>query len=226
MYKTPLDFYTYSAFHDHGPALNFAVSMEELARNQLEFLSKRYPLDRLDSGCHFVDVAGGFGNLCYHLAGKLPRSSFEVQDHPFIVERAREACPEKFKGRILFKAHDMLLAQPCADRPNSVQFVYLLKIILHDHGDDDCKLILQHLLSSMRTGDTILVLDTVIPEIGGSLSSCHSDFIILSMFGCGHRTLREFLSLIRACGDDLVIETFTGGSEESDGLMVIEIRKS
>jgi hypothetical protein len=45
------------------------------------------------------------------------------------------------------------------------------------------------------------------------------------MFGSGHRTLKALCALINECGRNLVIETFTGGTEEFDGLMVIEITK-
>lgn len=100
VYETPLDFYTYSNKFDHGPALNFALSMEELARNQLVLLEKSYPLERLDPNSHLVDVAGGFGNLSYFLAEKLPGATFMVQDHAFIVEQAQGACPAELKDRI------------------------------------------------------------------------------------------------------------------------------
>lgn len=101
--------------------------------------------------------------------------------------------------------------------------MFLLKIILHDHGDMDCKIILKNLLSLMDQGDRILIIDTVIPEIGGSLSASTSDLFLLGMFGSGHRTLKEYYSLINDCGKNLVIETFTGGIEEFDGMMVIEV---
>ena len=46
VYGMPLDFYTYSNEFDNWPTLNFALSMEELARNQLPFLESSYSLDR------------------------------------------------------------------------------------------------------------------------------------------------------------------------------------
>ena len=61
VYATPLDFYMYSDQSDHRFALNFAISMEELARNQTPFLERSSPLDRIEPTSHFVDVAGGLG---------------------------------------------------------------------------------------------------------------------------------------------------------------------
>jgi O-methyltransferase domain len=225
VYSTPLNFYTYSAQFDHGAALNFARSMEELARSQLPFFANSYPLDRLPPASHFVDVAGGLGNLSYFLAERLPQAVFEVQDLPFIVEQADNACAAALKHRVSFKAQDMFAPQPRREKVNGTRLVYLLKIVLHDHGDEECKVILQNLLSTMNKGDRILIIDVVTSDVGGSLSSCYSDLIILSMFGSGHRTLKEFLALINDCGEGLVVTIFTGGTEESDGMMVIEIQK-
>lgn len=231
VYKTPLDFYAYSDEFDHRRALSYAVSMEELSQNQLPFLEKSYPLDRLGPNSRFVDVAGGFGYLSYFLAGRFPEATFVVQDLPFIVEQAQKACPAALRSRISFQSHDILSPQPtfkqaAGSGQEEGRLVFVLKIILHDHADQDCKVILCNLISAMGPGDRILIIDTVIPEIGGSLSSSISDLIQLSMFSSGHRTLKEFHALISECGENLTIQSFTGGAEEFDGMMVIEIQKS
>ncbi|UPK93494.1 hypothetical protein LCI18_004429 [Fusarium solani-melongenae] len=225
VYGTSLDFYTYSNELDHPFALNFAISMEELARNQLPFLESSYPLERLEVDTHFVDVAGGFGNLSLFLAKKFPQATFSVQDHPFIIEHGQRACPPALKNRVKFFAHDMLSPQPKGTRPNKSKLIFLLKIILHDHGDEECKVILGNLLAAMEPGDRILIIDTAIPEVGGSLSSSMSDIIILAMFGCGHRTLSEFKALIHGCAEDLKIDVFTGGKEEFDGMVILDVQK-
>lgn len=225
IYATPLDFYTYSNEFDHGAALNFAHSMENLARTQLPFLETSYPLNRFDSNSHFVDVAGGLGHMSYFLAQKLPLATFVVQDQPFIIEQAQKACPTPFRDRVSFQPQDMFSPQPKRDLADNTKRVFLLKIILHDHGDQECKIILHNLKSVMNLGDRILIIDTVIPETGGSLSSCFSGFLALSTFGTNHRTLREFSALIHDCGEDLAIKTFSGGAGESDGMMVIEVTK-
>ena len=200
--------------------------MEELSRNQLPFLESSYPLDRLEPNSHFVDVAGGFGNLCYFLAQKLAGATFVVQDLPFIVEQAEKACPAPLRHRITFQSQDMLFPQPKFDLVCGIRLVLLLKIVLHDHGDQDCKLIHTNLLSAMVPGDRILIIETMIPDVGGSLSSSTSDLIILSMFGSGHRTYKQFCALISECGEGLLTQSFSGGAEEFDGMMVIEIQKS
>jgi len=85
--------------------------------------------------------------------------------------------------------------------------------------------ILRNLSCVMEKGDRILVIDTVIPEVWGSLGACCSDIIILGMFGCGHRTLGEWETLIEGSGERLVVRNFMGGMEERDGIMVMEIEK-
>ncbi|KFA45338.1 Sat18 [Stachybotrys chartarum IBT 40293] len=226
VYCTSLDFYTYSNELDHAAARNFAFSMKELARNQIPFVQQSYPLETIDPESHFIDVAGGVGYLSFFLAGSFPKATFEVQDHPFIIEEAHSVCPSELRDRITFRAHNILHPQPEIAKEINGRLVFLVKIILHDHGDDDCRLMLRNLVSVMKQGDRILIIDTVIPETGGSLSSANSDIIIMSMFGSGHRTLEEFRALIHHCGEDLVIETFASGDEEYDGMMVIEVRKA
>ncbi|KAI0908743.1 S-adenosyl-L-methionine-dependent methyltransferase [Ustulina deusta] len=225
VYKTPLDFYSFSSKFNHDRALDYAVSMENLARAQLPLFERVYPLQRLEPTTHFVDVAGGLGYTSYFLAHKFAQASFNVQDYPFIVEMGQQKCPDTLKDRISFKAHDMFLPQPEIDRKIYPFLVFLLKIILHDHCDEECKAILKNLYSSMKKNDRILVIDTVIPEVGGSLSSSFSDIIQLGMFGSGHRTEREFVTLFHDCGVEVAVETFSGAAgEEFDGMMVFEVR--
>ena len=225
VYATSLNFYTHSNDFDHERALSYAISMEELSRDQLPFLESSYPLDSIEPNTCFVDVAGGFGNLTYLLAERFPKAKFVVQDLPFIVEQAQKACPAALRDRVLFQPHDMMLPQMKADLASEAGVVLLLKIILHDHGDQDCKVILRNLTSAMNPEDRILVIDTVILELGGSLSSSISDMIVLSMSGSRHRILEEFYALINDCGENLLIRHFAGGTQEFDGMMVIEIQK-
>lgn len=226
LFQTPLDFYHYSDIHGRDSAIKFGTSMEDLAKSQLPFFEKCYPVERLLPDSHFVDVAGGFGCLSYFLAKKLPQATFLVQDQPFIVEQAAELRAPGLSPRVDFQVHDMLSPQPEFDRAAMSALVFLLKVILHDHSDKDCKTIIRNLLSPMKEGDKIIIIDTVVPEKGaGSLSASMSDMILLSFFGTSHRTLKQFQDLIRDCGEDLLVRSFTGGVEEFDGMIVIEVQK-
>ncbi|GAP84014.1 putative O-methyltransferase [Rosellinia necatrix] len=199
--------------------------MQNLARAQVPFFERVYPCTALNPTTHFIDVAGGLGCASHLLAHKFTEAPFVVQDYPFIVKIAKKHCPDNLKTRVSFQAHDMLLPPPEIDRDVYPIVVFLLKIILHDHCDEECKVILKNLLSFMGKDDRILVIDTVIPEVGGSLSSSFSDIIQLSMFGSGHRTMKEFLNLFHDCGVELVVDTFSGAADaEFDGMMVFDIR--
>ena len=126
-----------------------------------------------------------------------------MQDLPFVVEHGQKACPARFRDRIAFQSQNMLSSQSKFDLPSDTRLVFLLKIILHDHKDEYCKLILRNLLSTMNAVDKILIIDTVTTDTGGSLSSNMSDLIILSMFGSHHRILDDFRALLDDCGEDL-----------------------
>lgn len=226
VYQTPLDFYTYANEKDHAASKNFAFSMRELARTQLPFIDESYPFHNLPPGTRFIDIAGGEGNLCFYLAERLPHATFQLQDHITVVAQAEKSCKTSLESRIDFRAHDMYLPQPPIDRDfykNGA--VFLLKIILHDHDDKQCRLILTNIITSMKYGDRLLIMETVLPEVGGSLSSSMSDMIILSMFGCGHRTLKEWLELIHGSGE-VHAEVYGQGSSEFDGMMIFEVTLS
>lgn len=226
VFQTPLEFYTYANEHDHSASINFAVSMRELARTQLPFLGQCYPFESLAPRTRFIDIASGEGNLSFFLAPKLPEATFELQDHETVLHQARAASPDHTSSRVDFRAHNMLLPQPTIDRAIYSQgVVFLLKIVLHDHDEDRCRTILGHVISAMAPEDRLLILETVLPEVGGSLSSSLSDMIILSMFGCGHRTLQEWMTLIHSSGQVDVLK-FGGGAAEFDGMMVFEVRRS
>jgi hypothetical protein len=223
VYQTPLDFYTYANEKDHAVSQNFAVSMRELARTQLPFIVECYPFHDLPPETRFIDIAGGEGNLCFYLAKRLPHATFQLQDHITVVAQAENSYDTSLGGRIDFKAQDMYLPQPPIDRETYKNgAVFLLKIILHDHDDMQCRLILNNIIASMKYGDRLLIMETVLPEVGGSLSSSMSDMIILSMFGCGHRTLNEWLELIHGSGE-VHTEVYGEGSSEFDGMMIFEV---
>lgn len=225
VFNTPMDFYTFANEHDHPASLNFAVSMQELARVQLPFVAQVYPLEQLDPNTHFVDVAGGIGNMTYFLAKRFPQATFEVQDHKFVLSIAQRSCPESVAGRVKFRAHDMFQPQPLPEQDHPVT-TYLLKIILHDHDDVQCRVILHNLLAVMGSRDRILIIETVLPEVGGSMSASMSDILIMSMFGCGHRTADEWQRLFHGCEEEVVVNTFEGGANEFDGMAVFEVLKS
>ncbi|KAI0533767.1 S-adenosyl-L-methionine-dependent methyltransferase [Xylaria digitata] len=208
VYDTTLDFYSFSSKFDHERALDYAMSMENLARAQLPFFERAYPCERLAPATHFIDVAGGLGYTSQFLAQEFPEASFDVQDYPYIVEMGRDKCPHTLQDRISFKAHDMLLPQPEIDREVYPFVAFLLKIILYDHCDEECKVILKNMFSVMNKNDRVLVIDTVIPKVGGSLSSSFSDIIQMSMFGSGHRTLKEFFTLFHDCGVEVAVGTY------------------
>ena len=220
--------------------------MAEVSQPQLLFLEKAYPFDQLPVKTRFVDVASGLGHTTYFLARKLPAATFTVQDHPTIIARAKGSCPVELRERITFVSHDMFTPQPdefstADDDANDDEdsTVFLLKSILHDWPDPESRKILTPLLSAMHPHrDRILIVDTVIDEElkSRNLSACVSDMLTMSLFGARHRTLREFRSLINAAGKAVrkrkgkgkgmkfVTKTYTGGAEEFDGMMVLEVR--
>jgi hypothetical protein len=60
------------------------------------------------------------------------------------------------KDRIIFQAHNFWTPQPVKDAD-----VYFIRFCLHDYSDDDA---VKNIISAMKHGAKLVVMDTVLPE--------------------------------------------------------------
>jgi hypothetical protein len=150
-----------------------------------------------------VDVGGGEGSLVAELVRANPSLHGVLFDLPHVVARARPALQARgLADRIETLAGDFFQGLPPAD-------VYLLKQILHDWSDEQCRAILRHCARGLSPGGCLLIVEMVIPDDGRPTPAQLVDLDMLVMLPGRERTRREYADLLASAGLRLerVIET-------------------
>ena len=223
-FSSPLNFYTYCTAEDPEKGTRFSRAMSEVAQAHLNFFETAYPIQQLPESRPIIDVAGGFGQTAIYLAERLQCENFLVLDFPSVVEQGKRRCPPALNSRIRFEAHDMFQPYPNLDNRQGAP-VFLLKAVLHDWSDADCIRILSNLAVGMGDSGSILIIETVKPAIGVSISTAVSELTTMSMFGGRHRTYEEFEDLIKAVDSSLDVRSYYGNAGQHDDMLVLEVSK-
>jgi SAM-dependent methyltransferase len=141
-----------------------------------------------------VDVGGGEGFLVAELVAANPSLHGVVLDLPHETARAQGVVQARgLADRIEVVAGDFFQAVPPAD-------VYLLKQILHDWNDDQCRVILRHCARGLGPGGCLLIVEMVIPDDGGPTLAQLVDLDMLVMLPGRERTRREYADLLSSAG--------------------------
>jgi hypothetical protein len=103
--------------------------------------------------------------------------------------------PSDLEGRLAVKGGNFFEGVPAgAD-------AYLLKHILHDWGDEDCRTILGQIRSAMAPGGRVLILEAVIPPGNGPSPGKLLDLNMLVMTDGGReRSAGEYALLLESAG--------------------------
>ena len=79
-----------------------------------------------------------------------------------------------------------------------------MKHIIHDWGDEQCRVLLGNIAEAMDPGGTVIVVETVMPEGAEPHPAKFMDINMLAMTEGGtERTEREFTELFRSSGLEL-----------------------
>jgi O-methyltransferase/methyltransferase family protein len=141
-----------------------------------------------------VDVGGADGQFVLELMAVHPELRGQVLDLPHAAERAgQEAGRRGLSDRFTAVAGDFFDKVPAAD-------LYLLKTVLHDWDDEQAVAILRNCQTAARDGGRVLVVETVVGEIGKPDFAVLSDMGMLAVTGGMERDLQEFDALFAASG--------------------------
>jgi hypothetical protein len=141
-----------------------------------------------------VDVGGANGQFVLELMTANRGLRGQVLDLPHAVEGAREQAGKRgLSMRFSAVAGNFFAEVPAAD-------LYLLKTVLHDWDDDQATAILRNCRSAAPDGGRVLVVETVIGEIGQPDFAALSDMAMLCLTGGIERDLEEFDRLFAASG--------------------------
>ena len=159
-----------------------------------------------------VDVGGGQGGLLVALLTSAPNTRGVAFDQPQVVDGAREVLEAagvadriEVVGGSFFKA-----VPPGHDG-------YLLKSVLHDWEDDECRAILRVIRDAMEPHARLFVVEQVLADPNDGLRTKLSDLNMLVMPGGRERTIGEYEVLFAASGLRLV-----GVTDTSSDFSVIE----
>jgi O-methyltransferase len=140
-----------------------------------------------------VDVGGASGSLLRELMQTNPSLRGIVLDLPKVIDHVC-TLPEcqAMGGRLTFVAGSFLETIPAGD-------LYLLRHILHDWGDQECRVILRNCRQSARAGSRLLVIEQVMGS-QPSKFACQVDLTMLVAVSGRERQLKEYEHLLGEAG--------------------------
>jgi hypothetical protein len=150
-----------------------------------------------------VDVGGSHGVLLATVLKRNPGLSGILFDLPEVAKRARDALDkEGLAGRAEAVGGDFFAEVPGGD-------VYLLKQILHDWNDDQCRTILSKCANRLQGRGKVLIIEMIIPDDNSPSMASLVDMNMLVMLPGRERSLAEYRALLAAAGLrlDRVIQT-------------------
>lgn len=159
-----------------------------------------------------VDVAGNMGSCSIAIARANPKAKIIVQDLPAVIKRAKDPAtcvvPEHMRSRFEFMAHDFYQPQPVqAD-------VFFVRMIMHDYSDKYCIKILRPLVQALKPGGKIILMDAVLPPVGGAPASIErfmraQDLQMLTLTNAKERDAEQWNDLMKATDPRLRIKSIT-----------------
>lgn len=159
-----------------------------------------------------VDVAGNMGYCSVPIAKANPKAKIIVQDLPAIIKRAKDpstsVIPPNLLPQIEFMAHDIYQPQPISAD------VYFLRMIMHDYSDKYCIKILRPLVHSLKPGGRLLIMDSVLPPVGGAPAPIErflraQDLQMLTLTNAKERDAEQWSRLMKETDPRLRIKSIT-----------------
>lgn len=141
-----------------------------------------------------VDVGGGHGALVAGILKAHPEMRGILFDLPEVIATART-----FLDRIGVSDRCKLVGGSFFSEVPAGSDLYVLKFILHDWPDDECKQILNNCQKAMARDGTLLIVEHVLPEGKGPDFARFMDVNMLVLTAGGReRTRQEFADLLNA----------------------------
>jgi len=141
-----------------------------------------------------VDIGGSHGTLLATVLRNHTHLSGIVFDLPDVTDRARSNLDAAgLASRVEAVGGDFFIDVPAGD-------IYLLKQVLHDWNDEQCKIILSHCAKRMTDGGRVCIVEMVIPDDNSPSMASMMDLNMLVMLPGRERSLREYRSLLESAG--------------------------
>lgn len=145
-----------------------------------------------------VDVGGGHGRLLSEILMAYPRARGVLFDQPHVVDDPKtELQLEPVANRCAVVGGDFFQDVP-ADGD-----AYILKLILHDWNDDQCRTILENCRIRMQPRGRLLVVESVLAPANERDRKKWMDLHMLALLGGRERTEEQFRDLLGTAGFDM-----------------------
>ena len=149
----------------------------------------------LSSFKHVMDVGGAFGEFLSHVLSANPTSTGVLYDLDHVIAGAKDVIAKKgLSNRV------QLLTGSFMDSVPAGGDLYLLKHILHDWSDAECRTILQNIRKAMKPSSKVLIVELLIPEDGSPGLAQFMDLNMMVMLTGRERSAEEFSVLLASCG--------------------------
>jgi hypothetical protein len=186
--------FDYAAQHpDYGAIFNEAMSSYSSMDNMLVLEAlERYDVSGLS---HLCDVGGGHGSTQCSLLVKYPHLQGTVLDLPSVIANKELLWADKMGvgDRCTYVPGDMFQQVPPAD-------AYLVKRVIHDWNDDECRQILATMHRAAPQHGRVLIIEQVVPGPDTPHFSKLFDIHMLIMLTGRERTLEEYVGLLQEAG--------------------------
>jgi len=141
------------------------------------------------------DVGGGHGHTLCKLLIEHPHLQGTVLEMPSVIARRELLWADKLGvgDRCEYVAGNMFEEVPAAD-------TYMLKRVLHDWNDEECRRILAALHRAAPEGARVLIMEHVVPGPDTPHFSKLFDIQMLVVLTGRERTLEEYSALLAATG--------------------------
>ncbi len=204
------ELFTYMDNHSEFDAL-FARAMDSVeAITGVDYLHDFdwRPFDRL------IDIGGSKGAKAIAILKANPHLKAMVFDRSQVIAMAEEFWRshggEDLLPRVAFAAGDALEAVPSAQ---SAKDIYFCMALFHGISDDDSRKMLENLKQAIgETGATLLIVDTVVDEVGIDPNVAAMDMQMLIGTKGRERTFSEWQALLESAGfclhEVIVVRTF------------------
>lgn len=179
----------FNKHEEHGKV--FYGTMTQLTQELVPQLLERYdfaPFKQL------VDVGAGHGSLVAAVLERYPGMRGTLFDLPVVMKQAGEFLSNAgVADRCELAGGDFFEDVPAGD-------IYMLKFIIHDWNDEQCRTILSNCRKNIEDNGKLLIIENVLKPRNQPCPGKLMDMNMLLMEGGRERTEEEFDSLCRDSG--------------------------
>ncbi len=194
--KTPFEaahgqpVFSYFASHPEQAA-NFGRFMGWMTRRIERFIFAEHPFHPFGT---VADIGGSGGDLLLAVLGHYPGTRGVLFDLPEVAERARPAiAASPLADRVEIVGGSFFDAVPAAD-------LYLLKQILHDWHDDECRRILGRIRAVIAPEGRVAVIDHLLSDVPAPNESLSTDIAMMLWDTGRERKRHEMEALLVSSG--------------------------